>query len=155
MIPNPFQNRKLVEMKLGSCIIKVWNSGTYVETHFGPACVPALPGIEQSATAEELGYGSDLAAMVREHEVLHTLFALAQGHPFSAVLWDVANRVEMDQARYNLHHEEEANVLALQKLMNGLPVPSDRMLALMKLGLDIPDLITRANEVLRDDRTIQ
>lgn len=148
MAPNP------VTIRFPGCTILIWNEGTYTETVFpdGTKC-PALPHRtpEQAHTAAELGYGDDVDAMCREHEVLHTLLALARGLPHSPTLWDVAHGPPDPAPDY--HYEEEAEVLALQRLLNaGDPAddPEGRLAALAE-EIDVEALMRRARELLRDD----
>ncbi|MFW6079074.1 MAG: hypothetical protein ACODAE_05595 [Gemmatimonadota bacterium] len=142
-----------VTIRFPGCTILFWNGGTYTETVFpdGTKCCALPEGTpEQAETAEELGYGDDVHAMCREHEALHTLLALARGLPHSPTLWDVAHGPP-DPAPDH-HYEEEADVLALQRLLNtGDPAndPDGRLTALAR-EIDLDALIERARTLLRE-----
>lgn len=88
------------------------------EIHAHPDGTP-----EQAATARELGYGADVAAMTREHDVMHAALADWLRFPASFALRQAAGQdVPADVAA-----AEEAAVLALQKLIRlsgaRLPLP--------------------------------
>ncbi len=138
-----------VTIRFPGCTILVWNGGAYTETVFedGTRC-PALPhGSEyQARTARELGYGDDVDAMCREHEIMHTLLAVARGRPYSPVLWDVAHGPPDPAPAW--HYEEEADVLALQRLLNGGDAddPSGRLEALRR-EIDVEAVLARARAI--------
>lgn len=71
------------------------------------------------AMARDLGYqGSDLAAvdaMTREHDLMHTVLALAGGLPCSPTLWRVAHGLELDDDDVR---REEQTVLDAQRRAN-------------------------------------
>lgn len=68
---------------------------------------------EYRARARALGYGDDIMAMCREHEILHSLLACWLGLPESPVLARLAAGNPMDREEME---PEEAAVLALQRL---------------------------------------
>lgn len=80
--------------------------------------VPAVPIHEPSyfKTAEQLGYGLDIAQMSREHETLHCFLAARMGLGASPTLWAVAHK---EKTPVGLMHDEEARVMSFQRLMNG------------------------------------
>jgi hypothetical protein len=138
-----------ITIRFPACTILLWNDGTYTETVFadGTKC-PAMPdGSEaQSATAHRLGYGDDVAAMCREHEILHTLLALARGKPYSPVLWDVAHGAP-DPAP-DWHYEEEADVLALQRLIHDdAAEDADGRIARLRAEVDVDAVLSELRRI--------
>lgn len=138
------------------CTIRIWHAGTYTETLFpdGTLC-PAMAAspveqaetaADQARTAQELGYGEDVNAMVREHEILHTLLAEARGQEYSPTLFDVAHGV-LNQW---YHYPEEKDVLAFQKYMND-PQTADDSLHRLAEEIDLQALLARAREILRPE----
>lgn len=77
------------------------------------------------ARAEALGYGDDTERMSREHEVCHALLCQWIGLRESPTLRGVAD------GQYWPHwRDEEAAVLALQKLLNTLQIDPMDLLAI-------------------------
>jgi hypothetical protein len=116
-------------LRLGACVIRLYGpeaSGeagprglpTCVTSFEGGAEVPAQPNFDQAymAQAQALGYGRDVWALCREHEILHTWLAAIQGYPSSPTLWHVAHGVK---APRGLMMDEEAQVLAFQAHIRG------------------------------------
>ncbi|GEM_PF-1938985 len=96
----------------------------YTETIFHDGTrVTAVP--ENSDTyrekARRYGYGEDIAALSREHEVLHTLLAERLRDTGSPALWAVAHGQQEQVAPLWEQEEEEALVLAFQSYLNGAP----------------------------------
>lgn len=90
--------------------------------------VPAMAkpeDIAQRDMAMMLGYcrrwpaiEDAVRAMCWEHEVMHTLLARARGRACSLVLYDVAHHRKLTHQLEAEHHQEEAEVLALQRCLN-------------------------------------
>jgi len=95
---------------IGRTTIDMHPCGLAVTTLPGGAEVHARPqdNDEYRARAEALGYGSDTAAMSREHEVLHAMLSHWLGLPESPTLRGVA-----DGKHWEHWQAEEAAVLAL------------------------------------------
>lgn len=70
-------------------------------------------------TARDLGYqGTDeevIDAMTREHDLTHTVLAVARGLRYSPTLWRVAHGLELDED--DVRHEEQM-VLDAQRSRN-------------------------------------
>jgi hypothetical protein len=62
------------------------------------------------AQAAELGYGDDVDAMSREHEIAHHVLASVLGQPHSHTMWAVAHGTKDISGA-----AEEAAVMALQR----------------------------------------
>lgn len=111
-----------------------WRGGT--KQTIGPSwVVTRLPGgaeihahpdgtPEQAATAHALGYGADVAALTRDHDVLHAALAAWLGLPASYALRQTAG----GDVSADLAAAEEAAVLALQRFIRlaGLTLPLPR-----------------------------
>lgn len=82
--------------------------------------VPAVPHAteEYQATAARLGYGSDVAMLCREHELLHTIVMETLGFPHSPTLWAVAHGFEEGTASVAWQHHEEALICDFQWVLN-------------------------------------
>lgn len=112
---------------IGECVVTVDYDRQRVVTEFpGHLVVEAAPQVpEQVEHARSLGYaGTDEEAvwqMTAEHDLLHTVLAVASGEPWSPTLYSVASRepFPLRDAR-----AEEGRVLMVQKLLNA--VASDR-----------------------------
>ena len=94
------------------------------------------------ANASALGYGTDTAALSRDHEILHTFLAEALGYGSSPTLWAVAHNFEAQTAPVWEQEEEEAWTLAFQSFLRGGP-KIEGLQRLTEAGLDV--------ETLRDD----
>jgi hypothetical protein len=116
-------------LRLGACTIRLYGPEapgeagprglpTCVTSFAGGAEVPAQPNFDQAymAQAQALGYGRDVWALCREHEILHTWLAVVQGGSMSPTLWYVAMG---RKAPRGLMADEEAQVLAFQKYLHG------------------------------------
>lgn len=79
---------------------------------------------EQAETAQHLGYGTDVDAMTRDHDLLHVSLTDWLGLPQSFSLAEAAGCENTD---HHLADLEERAVLAVQRLMvaAGLCVPTD------------------------------
>lgn len=116
-------------------------NGTFVRSHAegsdvllpSGTNVPGRPqnNAEQAATAERLGYGTDVLQMCRDHDPLHALLTdwLGMSSSYSLSLSTVKNPGSED--RYIAEAEEEL-VLMLQKFMR-------------LVGLKLTDLRTVGN----------
>ena len=81
-------------INLGQVQIRIFGGQHFLETVFPDGTrVPAIPQDtdEYRATAQRLGYGTDIWALCREHEIAHTLVARALGLEYSPTLWAVAH----------------------------------------------------------------
>lgn len=76
---------------------------------------------EYAATAESLGYGSDVEAMNRDHELMHHILAHALGLPESPVMRAVADDTWQHDPDGKLKLEEDA-VMAVQRLARAYDV---------------------------------
>lgn len=109
--------------QIGACLVTVgagwvvttWPDGTALHAH------PAVGelGDQQVATAAALGYAGlgAQAAMVVDHELLHSLVADALGRPSSVALHSQATDSWTDERR-RLADEEERIVMLVARLMN-------------------------------------
>jgi hypothetical protein len=98
-------------LRIGSTEIDLHDDGLTVTRLADGAEIPARAQ-EDNAYIERallLGYGTDTAAMSREHEVCHSLLAAWLGLPESPTLRGVA-----DGSFWPHWHLEEAAVLAIQ-----------------------------------------
>jgi hypothetical protein len=99
------------------CTVRISFANKRIETEFADGAICEAEPQDTDAyrfTAEQLGYGSDTWRMCYEHELAHTLLAIADGLPYSQVLWDVAHGQEGLQS----HVGEESAVLTLQRDIN-------------------------------------
>ena len=78
--------------------------------------VRARPNAESPHMAFELGYADDVAALTREHDVLHSELASVAGLPFSLGLAQAAGLPVSSK----LASLEESAVLAVQKFTQAL-----------------------------------
>lgn len=69
---------------------------------------------EQLANARALGYGDDVDAMNRDHDLCHNLLAQALGDDYCPVLYGVATQNYVGK---ELYKERESIVFLMQKLM--------------------------------------
>ncbi len=131
------------------CWVNVAPGWTETAFHDGTT-VEARPeaGDRYDALAAELGYGTDGAAMSREHELLHTFLAEALGYGSSPTLWAVAHGQQGAVAQRWEQEEEEAWVLAFQAYLNGLPA-TQALGALTAQGLSLEELRAEAMLLLR------
>lgn len=128
-------------VKIGLCVIRYWPTAPYLETVWcyadpvsgvlGERKVPAGPNYDAAnrAKAADLGYGTDPDATWRmslEHETLHSWLAVQAGGDWSLTLWHVAHQ---EPSPPGLMFNEEEDVLAFQRALNGQP-PSERVLLL-------------------------
>jgi len=99
-------------LRLGSSVIDFFDGDLTVTTLADGKRIPACPqeGDEYRRRARDLGYGDDIAAMSRDHEVAHTLIAVIIGLPESPTLRGVA-----DGKFWPHWRSEEAAVLGLQQ----------------------------------------
>ena len=123
----------------------------YTETcyHDGTKVTATPEDSEQyRANAALFGYGSDTAALSREHEILHTFLAEKLGFGTSPTLWAVAHGQTGDVAPIWEQEEEEGWTLAFQTFLHGGP-PTDGLQRLTDAGLDPAALREEALELLR------
>lgn len=111
-----------MELELGNCRIVIDEKRQLITTIFEDGVeLVAAPnyGHDDIALAHKLGYNGDTWSMSRDHELLHTILAVAAGLSFSPVLWTVAHpdeqppRMTADEMRF-----EEGRVLEAQRVMN-------------------------------------
>ncbi len=126
------------------CEARVYLEANYTTTIFPDGTeVPATPTGEavQQATAYRLGYGADVAAMCREHELLHTWLAERFDLPHSPTLWAVAH--DQDHANDCIpiwaQYKEEALVMAFQAYLNN-HAPTSDLNPLVEFGHDLEQL---------------
>lgn len=135
-----------------NCIVRMGYNGWYTETVFHDGTkVSATPTRtpEQMETALRLGYGEDVAALCREHEILHTWLCERFGLPYSPTLWAVAHG--QGDGCVALHHqqEEETLVLAFQAYLNGRDENAAALRSLIDRGLCLDALRGDALPLLR------
>jgi hypothetical protein len=96
-----------------------------IETHYPDGSVAS--GVPQDtaeyrATARALGYGDDVWAMTREHELLHTAIAELRGEQHSGALWAQAHKpdgYQFDPSKMPWRGQaEEERLFRLQRLLN-------------------------------------
>ena len=130
-----------------------WVNSTlgYTETcyHDG-ARVTATPEDSDSyrANAAELGYGTDVASLSRDHEILHTFLAEALGFGSSPTLWAVAHNFGEATAPIWEQEEEESWTLAFQSYLRGGP-KTEGLQRLTDAGLSVEALRDEARRLLR------
>jgi hypothetical protein len=133
------------------CWVNVSEDG-FTETVFHDGTrVTAMPetGAEYVAKAAQYGYGSDLAALSREHEILHTFLAEARGYGSSPTLWAVAHQQQEGVcAQIWEQEEEETVVLAFQVYLNGGP-DCESLRVFKDEGLDLDTLRRDAKRLMR------
>lgn len=125
-------------VKIGECEVWIWPA--YLETRFPDGLMVPAAGnddAESLALAADLGYSSTWS-MSRDHELLHTMIALQQGHSYSRVLRGVAVRSaggdkEQVISRQGSDHEEALIMEAQRYVRRGIISP---LLAAAALDLD-------------------
>ena len=131
------------------CWVNASENWTETAYHDGTR-VAAVPEFDDRyrSLAAEMGYGGDVAALSREHEILHTWLAEALGYGSSPTLWAVAHGQQGQVAQVWEQEEEEEWVLAFQTYLNGGPLtpPLERLAA---RGLDMEELRAEARLLLR------
>ena len=131
------------------CWVNASDDWTETAYHDGTR-VPAMPEHDDRyrSLAAEMGYGADVAALSREHEILHTWLAEALGYGSSPTLWAVAHGQQGAVAQIWEQEEEEEWVLAFQTYLNGGPLtpPLERLAA---RGLNMEELRAEARLLLR------
>lgn len=138
--------------KFKQCEVQVHLDRDYTVTLFHDGTrVPAAPHAEgeQFQTARRLGYGADVAAMCREHELLHTWLCERFHLPYSPTLWAVAHGQGEGCIPVKAQHEEEALVLAFQAYLNGRPA-GPALDSLIQRGLSLEALRNEAQTLFRD-----
>ena len=100
------------------------------------------------ANTVAFGYGTDTAALSREHEILHTFLAEALGFGSSPTLWAVAHGQTGNVAPVWEQEEEEAWTLAFQIYLHGGP-PTEPLHRFINAGLDVDALREEALKLLR------
>ena len=102
-----------LSLSLKKTRVEIWHDDhlvSWIQDH----PVPASPTDDQLPTVERLGYGSDTARMVRDHELAHTLLSTLSGLPFSPTLFDVSRNRPANES----HYIEEDLVLSFQRFCN-------------------------------------
>lgn len=115
-------------VRIGDAVVVI--DGHYTETRFpdGTVCKGYPEDTDAyRQIAKDLGYDDDTGRLSVAHEVAHSLLAAARGLPHSPILWGIA-------------HDEENQVMALQRYANGGPRPAG--------DLDWDALKTRLLEVI-------
>ena len=116
-----FPREYWIAFGFSSCYVRYFPATHFTETIFPDgASVPAAPTSTDyyCDMAHRLGYGSDLAACSREHEILHTFLAEAQGLPYSDVMWAIAHGTEGEIPLWQRECEEGV-VMDFQRYLNG------------------------------------
>jgi hypothetical protein len=123
-IYGPRNRRKMDEVfELKGCTVKLDRKNDYLETVFPDGTsVPAVPHkrLDYYKTADKLGYGVDIGALSREHELFHTLVSEAEGHPHSPTLYAVAHKFGPGSPKKIVLLQEEDRVMDFQALVNGI-----------------------------------
>ena len=122
----------------------------YTETvfHDGTSVTASPESVEEyRAKAARYGYGADVGALSREHEILHTFLAEALGYGSSPTLWAVAHG-QQNVAPLWEQIEEEGWVLAFQNYLNG-DAPTEPLQRFVDYGLSLEDLKFRALALMR------
>jgi hypothetical protein len=135
-----------------NCVVRADVKLGYTETVFRDgSLVPAYPtGCDnQRQTSRRLGYGDDVAAMCREHEVLHTWLCERFDLPYSPTLWAVAHGQPAGCAPIWAQQEEEALVLSFQAYLNDRETDASKLQSLVDRGMSLTDLKTQATRLLR------
>lgn len=106
------------ELHIGGNKIEYWLGGTVRTTFPDGTQLMAHPdgSDDQLATTERLGYGRDVASMVREHEIIHTLIAVIDGKPYCPVLYAAAKGEPLPMEGEAADIEDQ--VMAGQELLN-------------------------------------
>jgi hypothetical protein len=130
-----------------SCYVRYFPATHYTETIYPDGThVPAAPTYTEyyRNMASQLGYGDDLPACCREHEILHTFLAEAQGLSHSDLMWAIAHGTEDEIPLWQRVCEERV-VMDFQRYLNGADPQT----------LDLPaplfDLRERAVQLLRQN----
>lgn len=100
-----------------NCRADIYEHARYMETVFADGTkVPAQANddAESVARAKALGY-DDTWPMSKDHELLHTQLAEAEGLPYSPVLHAVAHNIDLPA---EVIHREECVVLFVQAHVN-------------------------------------
>lgn len=111
----------MISYEIGSCTVERESASVRTTFHDGISlhAVP-MTGEADVRRARALGYcGTDdevLAAMTRDHDVLHTLLAVARGKRWSEALRDAAVGVDTPDCVEAM--DEERIVLLIQRLLN-------------------------------------
>jgi hypothetical protein len=137
-----------------NCEVRADLATGFTETIFPDGSrVPAYPNgsPEQRETARRAGYGDDVAAMCREHEILHTWLAEKFNFPHSPTLWAVAHAQAEGCAAVWAQYEEEALVMAFQEYLNG-GAATPPLKSLSDWGMSLEQLRADAIEMLRPRR---
>ena len=101
-------------LKFRGCSVRVWNDD-YMETVYpdGKICKALFTVDEhQKQTAKLAGYGDNVLAMHREHDIAHTFLAEVSGRRYSPLLYEAAGGPKVSVAD---RVKEETRVLAFQR----------------------------------------
>jgi len=112
----------VIEYRFQHCRVTIDDAGQRVETVFDDgAVVAAIPEFddESIARARALGYrGTDDEAvwsMTRHHDLMHTVIAEAEGHPYSPTLHAVGHGYHLPPGAAE---REERVVFVAQRMLN-------------------------------------
>src|SRR5215211_2094253 len=150
-VPAAKERHRAMRITFRNCEVRADLATGFTETIFPDgARVPAYPNgtDEQRVTTRRTGYGDDIAAMCREHEILHTWLAEKFGFPHSPTLWAVAHGQAEGCAPIWAQHGEEALVMAFQEYLNGLPA-TEPLKSLTNWGMSLEQLRDEARQMLR------
>jgi len=117
----------------------VHTSGDHTETIYPDGTsVAAHPedSDEYREKARRYGYGTDVSALSREHEILHTFLAEKLRDGCSHALWAVAHGQSGYVAPLWEQEMEETLVLAFQIYLNGGSLDESALQAIRTAGLD-------------------
>lgn len=145
------QDQRVRTLTFQHCWVNIAPGWVQTAFHDGTEVI-ARPGddCDYSAFAADLGYGADVAAMSREHEILHTFLAEALGYGSSPTLWAVAHGQEGEVAPHWQQEEEEAWVLAFQSYLNGGTI-TPPLEAIAERGINLAEIREEARRLLRSE----
>jgi hypothetical protein len=102
----------MIPLRFGDVSVEIHNGYTVTRFPNGKELHAAhAPQPGQEKTALELGYGDDIEAMNRDHDMLHSMLCYMLGLKCSVTLRNVAMKLPTEDVQF---HEEEA-VLAVQR----------------------------------------
>lgn len=145
------RNSDGLALRLGGCYAFVDHGTRVVETHFPDGTVlVACPEDDDDyrRTARDCGYGEDVWALCREHELIHQFLAVRMGLDCSPTLWSVHHRDDPAAPDAEARATEEWLVLCFQRWLNG-GLPDEVFGLLGERGLDVIALRDEARRLLR------